>query len=107
MIFSASEMASAIAASSAGDDVASSCVIFRDTRMLAAIRIVRLRPSSIGCHRALEGLSSNGATINTPLPTAAAHPQKHKGPTAAGRKRLSELMKKRSAERRKKASAKK
>jgi hypothetical protein len=55
---------------------------------------------------ALEGLSSNGSTSSTPHHAAAARPEKHKGLTAAGRKRLSELMKKRWAERRKKASRK-
>jgi hypothetical protein len=54
---------------------------------------------------ALEGLVTNGATSNY-APKAAAKP-KSGGLTAAGRKRLSELMRKRWAERRKKAAAKK
>jgi hypothetical protein len=53
---------------------------------------------------ALEGLSPNGAA--SPTQAKAASTQKRRGLTAAGRKRLSDLMKKRWAERRKKASAK-
>jgi hypothetical protein len=53
---------------------------------------------------ALEGLSPNGAV--SPQQTKAASTRKRGGLTAAGRKRLSEVMKKRWAERRKKASAK-
>ena len=49
---------------------------------------------------ALEGLSPNGAGHR-----AAVRAEKRGGLTAAGRKRLSELMKKRWAERRKKARA--
>jgi len=56
---------------------------------------------------ALEGLSSNGGASNhTPSHSKVATAQKSGGLTAAGRKRLSELMKKRWAERRKKAGAK-
>ncbi len=56
---------------------------------------------------ALEGLSPNGAASNAaPKQAKAAPAQKRGGLTAAGRKRLSELMKKRWAERRKKATAK-
>ena len=61
-----------------------------------------------GAIKALEGLSPNGAaTIHAPKQARAAGAQKRGGLTAAGRKRLSELMKKRWAERRKKAAAKK
>jgi hypothetical protein len=57
---------------------------------------------------ALEGMSPNGSTSNhAPKQAKAAVAQKSGGLTAAGRKRLSELMKKRWAERRKKASARK
>jgi hypothetical protein len=60
-----------------------------------------------GAISALEGLSSNGTASNhTPKRVQAAGAQKSGGLTAAGRKRLSELMKKRWAERRKKAAAK-
>lgn len=56
---------------------------------------------------ALEGLSPNGAASNSATkPAKAVGAHKRAGLTAAGRKRLSELMKKRWAERRKKASAK-
>ena len=56
---------------------------------------------------ALEGLSPNGAASNPAARRAkATSTQKRGGLTAAGRKRLSELMKKRWADRRKKASAK-
>ena len=53
----------------------------------------------------LEELSPNGAT-GAPQLQAKVGRQKRGGLTAAGRKRLSEMMKKRWAERRKKASAK-
>ena len=53
---------------------------------------------------ALEGLSPNGKA--SPKQAKAPVAQKRGGLTAAGRKRLSELMKKRWRERRKKASAK-
>jgi hypothetical protein len=60
-----------------------------------------------GAISALEGLSSNGAAnTRTPKRAQVATMQKSGGLTAAGRKRLSELMKKRWAERRKKAGAK-
>jgi len=54
---------------------------------------------------ALEGLSSNGATcaVHSQITT---HGQKRGRLTPQGRKRLSEMMKKRWAERRKKISAK-
>jgi hypothetical protein len=56
---------------------------------------------------ALEGLSPNGAASSAaPEQANAAPAPKRHGLTAAGRKRLSELMKKRWAERRKKATAK-
>src|SRR5215469_14792227 len=42
MILSAREIASAMAASSAGDGFPSSCVHLRDTKMLAAIRMKKL-----------------------------------------------------------------
>lgn len=54
---------------------------------------------------ALEGLSPNGVASSA-APKQAPAVQKRGGLSAAGRKRLSELMKKRWAERRKKASAK-
>lgn len=54
----------------------------------------------------LEGLSSNGASVTTKHQATAIRPKK-RGLSAAGRKRLSEMMKKRWAERRKKAAAKK
>ncbi len=54
---------------------------------------------------ALEELSPNGAT-DAPQRQAKIGRQKRGGLTAAGRKRLSEMMKKRWAERRKKVSAK-
>jgi hypothetical protein len=59
---------------------------------------------------AIEGISPkpNGSASNhAPKQAKADVAQKSGGLTAAGRKRLSELMKKRWAERRKKASAKK
>jgi hypothetical protein len=62
-----------------------------------------------GAIKALEGLSTNGTASNhgpKQAKAAAAPSQKRGGLTAAGRKRLSEMMKKRWAERRKKASAK-
>ena len=59
-----------------------------------------------GAISALEGLSSNGAANQTPKRAQATVPQKSGGLTASGRKRLSELMKKRWAGRRKKAGAK-
>jgi hypothetical protein len=55
---------------------------------------------------ALEGLSSNGTPSKTQS-LRGIHSQKRGHLTAAGRKRLSEMMKKRWAERRKKATAKK
>jgi hypothetical protein len=56
---------------------------------------------------ALEGMSPNGSASNlAPKQAKAAVAQKSGGLTAAGRKRLSELMKKRWAERRKKAAKK-
>jgi len=56
----------------------------------------------------LEGTSSNGtARYNAPNLAKAATPKRHGGMTAAGRKRISDMMKKRWAERRKKSSAKK
>jgi hypothetical protein len=56
---------------------------------------------------ALEGMSANGTTSShAPKQAKPAVAQKSGGLTAAGRKRLSELMKKRWAERRKKATAK-
>jgi hypothetical protein len=54
---------------------------------------------------ALEGLSPNGATSKKLPKQATAHTQKRGHLSAQGRKRLSELMKKRWAERRKKAKA--
>ena len=60
-----------------------------------------------GAINALEGLSPNGAANNhAPKHVQAAGAQKSGGLTAAGRKRLSELMKKRWAERRKKVAGK-
>ena len=59
-----------------------------------------------GAISALEGLSSNGAANQTPKRAQATVPQKAGGLTTAGRKRLSELMKKRWAERLKKVGAK-
>jgi hypothetical protein len=57
--------------------------------------------------KALEGLSPNGAATSArPKQAKVAPAPKRGGLTAAGRKRLSELMKKRWAERRKKATAK-
>ena len=56
---------------------------------------------------ALEGMSPNGSVSDhAPKQAKAAVVQKSGGLTAAGRKRLSELMKKRWAERRKKATDK-
>ena len=52
---------------------------------------------------ALEGTSPNGAASKQATATA---PQKRGGITAAGRKRISEMMKARWAERRKKAKSK-
>ena len=46
IILSASVIASAMALSSAGEGFPSSCAHLRDTKMLAAIRIVLFRPSS-------------------------------------------------------------
>jgi hypothetical protein len=60
-----------------------------------------------GAIKVLEGLSSNGATSSSAPKSAAVQTPKRGGLTAAGRKRLSDMMKKRWAERRKKASAKK
>jgi hypothetical protein len=60
-----------------------------------------------GAIKAIEGLSSNGAARDhVPKSVTVAKTQKSSRLTAAGRKRLSELMKKRWAERRKKAVAK-
>jgi hypothetical protein len=74
--------------------------------IVSELKVERTRLN--GAIKALEGLSSNGATGSTaPKQATAAVAQKRRGLTAAGRKRLSELMKKRWAERRKKASAKK
>ena len=56
---------------------------------------------------ALEGMSPNGSVSgHSPKQVKAAVAQKSGGLTAAGRKRLSELMKKRWAERRKKVAKK-
>ena len=55
---------------------------------------------------ALEGLSSNGATRAAVHSQITTHGQKRGRLTPQGRKRLSEMMKKRWAERRKKISAK-
>ena len=60
-----------------------------------------------GAIRALEGLSSNGAATSKLPKQAITHTQKHGHLSAAGRKRISEMMKKQWAERRKKASARK
>jgi len=60
-----------------------------------------------GAIRALEGLSSNGAATSKLPNQAITHSPKRGHLSAAGRKRLSEMMKKRWAERRKKASARK
>ena len=51
---------------------------------------------------ALDGLSANGAAT----PRAVTQPKKRGGMTAAGRKRISEMMKARWAARRKKAKSK-
>jgi hypothetical protein len=55
---------------------------------------------------ALEGLSANGASSGSASKRAASHTPKRRHLSAQGRKRLSDLMKKRWAERRKKAGAK-
>jgi hypothetical protein len=61
-----------------------------------------------GAIKVLEGLSPNGTASNhAPKQAKAAGAQKRGGLTAAGRKRLSDMMKKRWAERRKKAAARK
>jgi hypothetical protein len=59
---------------------------------------------------AIEGISpkpNGSASTHAPKQAKAAVAQKSRGLTAAGRRRLSELMKKRWAERRKKAASKK
>ena len=58
-----------------------------------------------GAIKVLEGLSSNGAASNRAPKAKTAGVQKSGGLTAAGRKRLSDMMKKRWADRRKKAKA--
>ena len=56
-----------------------------------------------GAIRALEGLSSNGAATSKLPKQAITHSPKRGHLSAAGRKRLSEMMKKRWAERKKKS----
>jgi len=60
-----------------------------------------------GAIRALEGLSPNGAATNSASKNVVGQTQKRGHLSAAGRRRLSEMMKKRWAERRKKASTRK
>jgi hypothetical protein len=73
--------------------------------MVSALKAQRTQID--GAIKILEGLSSNGATSSSAPKQTVTHNQKRGHLSAAGRKRLSDMMKKRWAERRKKASAKK
>jgi len=59
-----------------------------------------------GAIATLEGLASNGASSNGTAKSATVQTRKRGHLSAAGRKRISEMMKKRWAERRKKAAKK-